>query len=73
MATLAAAPFIKVEATKYTEVGYKGAGTYKKLVKKFSILHLPNILDVDSIIKGLVDIGIKKVKVFSSILSIYIS
>jgi ATP-dependent HslUV protease ATP-binding subunit HslU len=43
MATLAAAPFIKVEATKYTEVGYKGA-------------------DVDSIIKGLVDIGIKKVK-----------
>jgi ATP-dependent HslUV protease ATP-binding subunit HslU len=43
MATLAAAPFIKVEATKYTEVGYKGA-------------------DVDSIIKGLVEIGIKKVK-----------
>jgi ATP-dependent HslUV protease ATP-binding subunit HslU len=43
MATLAAAPFIKVEATKYTEVGYKGA-------------------DVDSIIKGLVDVGIKKVK-----------
>lgn len=26
MALLAAAPFIKVEATKYTEVGYKGAG-----------------------------------------------
>jgi len=43
MATLAAAPFIKVEATKYTEIGYKGA-------------------DVDSIIKGLVDNGIKKVR-----------
>jgi len=43
LASLASAPFIKVEATKYTEVGYRGA-------------------DVDSIIKGLADNGIKIVK-----------
>jgi len=40
LARLAAAPFIKVEATKFTEVGYVGR-------------------DVESIIRDLVDVGIK--------------
>jgi ATP-dependent protease HslVU (ClpYQ) ATPase subunit len=79
MASLAAAPFIKVEATKYTEVGYKGAGTHATVlvVVVIVILHclllhcvefLPFLFlyshsDVDSIIKGLVDNGIKIIKV----------
>ncbi|MDB6096880.1 MAG: hslU [Francisellaceae bacterium] len=40
LAKLAGAPFIKVEATKFTEVGYVGG-------------------DVDSIIRNLMDVGIK--------------
>ena len=43
LASLANAPFIKVEATKYTEVGYVGK-------------------EVDSIIRDLVDVGMKLVK-----------
>ncbi|HEX7156026.1 MAG TPA: ATP-dependent protease ATPase subunit HslU [Burkholderiaceae bacterium] len=43
LARLADAPFIKVEATKFTEVGYVGR-------------------DVDSIIRDLVDIGIKQTR-----------
>jgi ATP-dependent HslUV protease ATP-binding subunit HslU len=43
LAKLADAPFIKIEATKYTEVGYVGR-------------------DVDTIIRDLVDIGIKQTR-----------
>ena len=43
LARLADAPFIKIEATKYTEVGYVGR-------------------DVDTIIRDLVDIGIKQTR-----------
>ena len=43
LATLADAPFIKVEATKFTEVGYVGR-------------------DVESIIRDLVDISLKKTR-----------
>jgi ATP-dependent HslUV protease ATP-binding subunit HslU len=43
LATLAGAPFIKVEATKFTEVGYVGR-------------------DVESIIRDLVDIAVKKLR-----------
>ena len=43
LAKLAGAPFIKIEATKYTEVGYVGR-------------------DVDTIIRDLVDIGIKQTR-----------
>ncbi|HEY5800517.1 MAG TPA: ATP-dependent protease ATPase subunit HslU [Burkholderiaceae bacterium] len=43
LAKLARAPFIKVEATKFTEVGYVGR-------------------DVDTIIRDLVDIGIKQTR-----------
>jgi ATP-dependent HslUV protease ATP-binding subunit HslU len=43
LAKLADAPFIKVEATKFTEVGYVGR-------------------DVDTIIRDLVDIGVKQVR-----------
>lgn len=43
LATLANAPFIKVEATKFTEVGYVGR-------------------DVESIIRDLVDISLKKTR-----------
>ncbi|RYE63572.1 MAG: AAA family ATPase, partial [Oxalobacteraceae bacterium] len=43
LAKLADAPFIKVEATKFTEVGYVGR-------------------DVDTIIRDLIDIGIKQTR-----------
>ena len=43
LARLADAPFIKIEATKFTEVGYVGR-------------------DVDTIIRDLVDIGIKQTR-----------
>lgn len=43
LAKLAGAPFIKIEATKFTEVGYVGR-------------------DVDTIIRDLVDIGIKQTR-----------
>ena len=43
LARLAGAPFIKIEATKFTEVGYVGR-------------------DVDTIIRDLVDIGIKETR-----------
>jgi len=43
LAKLAEAPFIKIEATKFTEVGYVGR-------------------DVDTIIRDLIDIGIKKTR-----------
>jgi ATP-dependent HslUV protease ATP-binding subunit HslU len=43
LAKLADAPFIKIEATKFTEVGYVGR-------------------DVDTIIRDLVDIGIKQTR-----------
>src|SRR6201988_2298503 len=43
LAKLAGAPFIKVEATKITEVGYVGR-------------------DVDTIIRDLIDIGIKQTR-----------
>lgn len=43
LARLASAPFIKIEATKFTEVGYVGR-------------------DVDTIIRDLVDIGIKQTR-----------
>ncbi|HEX2530347.1 MAG TPA: ATP-dependent protease ATPase subunit HslU [Burkholderiaceae bacterium] len=43
LAKLAGAPFIKVEATKFTEVGYVGR-------------------DVDTIIRDLIDIGIKQTR-----------
>ncbi|MBX9868938.1 MAG: AAA family ATPase, partial [Burkholderiaceae bacterium] len=43
LAKLAGAPFIKIEATKFTEVGYVGC-------------------DVDTIIRDLVDIGIKQTR-----------
>jgi ATP-dependent HslUV protease ATP-binding subunit HslU len=43
LARLADAPFIKVEATKFTEVGYVGR-------------------DVDTIIRDLVDIGVKQTR-----------
>jgi ATP-dependent HslUV protease ATP-binding subunit HslU len=44
LARLADAPFIKVEATKFTEVGYVGR-------------------DVDTIIRDLIDIGVKQTRV----------
>ncbi|MDO8439202.1 MAG: AAA family ATPase, partial [Telluria sp.] len=43
LAKLADAPFIKIEATKFTEVGYVGR-------------------DVDTIVRDLVDIGIKQTR-----------
>src|SRR5271166_1121193 len=43
LAKLAGAPFIKIEATKFTEVGYVGR-------------------DVDTIIRDLIDIGIKQTR-----------
>jgi len=43
LAKLADAPFIKIEATKFTEVGYVGR-------------------DVDTIIRDLIDIGIKQTR-----------
>ncbi|HJU70690.1 MAG TPA: ATP-dependent protease ATPase subunit HslU [Paucimonas sp.] len=45
LAKLADAPFIKVEATKFTEVGYVGR-------------------DVDTIVRDLIDIGIKQTREF---------
>src|SRR4051794_20854038 len=56
MAEMSGAPFIKVEATKFTEVGYKGAGYFEF----FLFLCSPK-QDVDSIIKDLLEIAIKLV------------
>lgn len=47
LANLANAPFIKVEATKFTEVGYVGR-------------------DVESIVRDLIDIAVKKMRVSES-------
>jgi hypothetical protein len=38
MAKLTGAPFVKVEATKYTEVGFKGSGMHPLAFFFYSIL-----------------------------------
>jgi ATP-dependent protease HslVU (ClpYQ) ATPase subunit len=70
VALLSNSPFIKVEATKYTEVGFRGQGTYSEFVedgrgeKPFKGVYFPlltTFLDVSEIINDLTQVAVNLV------------